>query len=292
MSGSFLSSGKITCIKEKPSEIFRLKQLKIKSLSIQVIPLSNNASINSLRYIGKIFEPFIHPIFYPKMSHIAIQLNMENDKDILILEYGQYFSDEGNLKTSNFFISILNNSNSLSNSFGPILESNSNTYWFINENGARVTKINNMNFNGGDPMKEINLSDRVKTIIASQHYDISIEKLNEMRLMNGAELEFCSIDCDVNNKITLGELCEILKDENWDAEHYNFTTKNCHRFAARVIKHLKATRKNDRDKIRMYEKWVLPNCIIGSLWDNEELSVTNTIGRIPILGLFHDLIVI
>ena len=31
----------------------------------------------------------------------------------------------------------------------------------------------------------------------------------------------------------------------------------------------------------------MPNCIISALWDNEKLSVTNTIGRIPIIGVFY-----
>ncbi len=33
---------------------------------------------------------------------------------------------------------------------------------------------------------------------------------------------------------------------------------------------------------------MLPNCIISALWDNEDLSVINTIGRIPIFGYIFD----
>ena len=33
---------------------------------------------------------------------------------------------------------------------------------------------------------------------------------------------------------------------------------------------------------------MLPSCIISALWHNEKLSLTNTLGRIPIFGYFHD----
>ena len=37
---------------------------------------------------------------------------------------------------------------------------------------------------------------------------------------------------------------------------------------------------------------ILPNKIISALWDNEDWSVTNTIGRIPIIGLLYDLVIL
>ena len=43
-----------------------------------------------------------------------------------------------------------------------------------------------------------------------------------------------------------------------------------------------------RDKIRMREKMILPNCLIKALSDNEDKSVVNVMGRIPIIGLLFD----
>ena len=34
---------------------------------------------------------------------------------------------------------------------------------------------------------------------------------------------------------------------------------------------------------------ILPNCIISALWDNEDLSFINTMGRIPIIGMGFDI---
>ena len=65
-------------------------------------------------------------------------------------------------------------------------------------------------------------------------------------------------------------------------------THNCQNFADEVIKILKAKRIHDIDKVRTKEKEKLPNCIISTLWDNEELSKINTLGRIPIFGYFYD----
>lgn len=48
-------------------------------------------------------------------------------------------------------------------------------------------------------------------------------------------------------------------------------------------------RKNDYDKIRLREKMILPNCMIKVLWDNEDLSALNTVGRIPVVGLTFDI---
>ena len=55
---------------------------------------------------------------------------------------------------------------------------------------------------------------------------------------------------------------------------------------------LKAVRNDERTKIRTIEKMILPNKLISTLWDNEDLSLTNTLGRIPIFGLIYDLIIL
>ena len=69
----------------------------------------------------------------------------------------------------------------------------------------------------------------------------------------------------MENKITLKELCNNFKGDKWKAKKYNIIYNNCQDFAAKIIKFLKATRKNDNDKIRTIEKLCLPNFIISAL---------------------------
>ena len=291
MSGSILSSGNLIYNKDSPSFFHRLSNLKIKDLSIHIIPLTTNTSVNGLRYIWKILQPFIHPIFTPTLSHIAIQLNMEKNKDIIIMEYGPYYSTDTQMKD----INILESANIFpsSNSFNqPINVNDDISFFFINRDGVRLRKIDIENFYPNDRMKEVNLSEKVKTIIAANHYRLTLSQLDKMGLMNNSQFEFYTIDCNIKNKLTLGELCDKFKSEKWEAKGYNVINHNCQDFAAKVVKYLKAVRKNRRDKIRMIEKYMMPNCLISALWDNEDLSFTNTIGRIPIIGLIHDYIVI
>ena len=291
MSGSVISSGVITYNLEKPSEINRLNKLKIESLSIQVLPLTTNQIINGLRYIGKLLQPFIHPIFTPTICHVAIQLNMENNEDIIIMEYGQYYPKvyDRNRGFSSFINSVaqFESMASLESINHPFREDAKNTFWYINKDGVRLSKVNNDYFNGKDQNKE-KVSDKVKKIIASHHYGLSIDDLEKNHLLDITE--FYNIDCEIQNKITLEELCECFKGEEWEAYNYNFSSNNCQKFAANVVKILKAVRKYEKDKIRMFEKMVLPNCVIGALWDNEELSLSNTLGRIPVVGFIHDLV--
>ena len=69
---------------------------------------------------------------------------------------------------------------------------------------------------------------------------------------------------------------------------YNALTHNCQHFGAEIIKILKAERIGEFFKLRTREKLILPNCIINAFWENEELSMANTLGRIPIFGFFYD----
>ena len=57
------------------------------------------------------------------------------------------------------------------------------------------------------------------------------------------------------------------------------------------MKFLKAERINEKDKIRMKEKYALPNCIINALKKKKKISTINKIGRIPIVGLVFDLFI-
>ena len=99
---------------------------------------------------------------------------------------------------------------------------------------------------------------------------------------------FERVDCDVINKINIRELRDHFKGEKWLANKYNVAFHNCQTFGAEIIKKLKAIRIDEKDKVRANEKTTLPGCIISSLWHNEKLPLTNTFGRIPIFGLFHD----
>ena len=281
MSGSSISSGIFTENEENNPEIKRIMNLKIKDLSIQIIPLKKDNYINFIRQIGQFFQLMIHPkIVSPTLSHIAIQLNMENDEEIIIMEYGQYFTSEKG--EPNFFSSC----DSSSNSYGEIKRhENNNIFWYINGDGLRIIKINNANFDNN----KNNKSQIVSQIIATNHYGIGIDEFYEINSKLYFNYLFDCIDCNVENKITLTELCNYFKDDKWKAKNYNIIYNNCQDFAAKIIKLLKATRKNDYHKIRSFEKLCLPNCIISALWDNEKLSFINTMGRIPFIGLFYDL---
>ena len=291
MSGFIVSTGLCTNNGENKLEIDKIMKLKIKNLSIQVIPLFNDKNINTLRRtLGTFFQTIIHPaILSPTFSHIAIQLNMENDEDIIIMEYGQYITDiDKSIKKSPFGSCNNIGSKSINN---PRTDKNDNYYWYINGDGARITKVDNKIFLNNSPKNETKefISNKVSTIIAAQHYGMSLEELYEENIKSNIIESFKSIDCYVENKITLEELCKHFKGEEWKASNYKVTHHNCQAFAAEIIKILKAKRINEKDKIRLNEKNILPNCIISNLWDNEKLSVRKTIGRIPIIGLLYDL---
>ena len=93
MSGKFQSTGKMTNNGENILDISNLLNLRIISLDIYSIPLLNGFFGTAIRGLGKIFQPFFHPAISPTFCHIAIKLNLENLKDIIIIEYGQYITD-------------------------------------------------------------------------------------------------------------------------------------------------------------------------------------------------------
>ena len=283
MSGSFISSGIPTNNKKKPPEIEKIMDLKIKSLSIHILPLIINNQLNILRIVGQFFQQFIHPkIFSPTLSHIAIQLNMENDKDYIIMEYGQYLTEYSEITNNSIFSSFDYNLNSKE------VEKNNNIYWYMNKDGLRITKINNKCLDYFIKKYSINLN-IISQIIAANHYGMKVDEFREKNsnLLFGKLFE--CIQCNIENKITLRELYNYFTGENWKAKNYSVFSKNCQYFAAEIIRILKAVRIDDYYKIRSIEKIHLPNCVISALWENEKLSFTNTMGRIPFLGLFYDL---
>lgn len=298
MSGSCISSGIIFNDGKKISKesIEDILDSKIEGLSIQVIPLIQKTGITVARFFGQMFQQFIHPkIFSPTLSHIAIHLTLSNASKIdsnygtiynVILEYGQYYSDESEkIKNSDSSLKCRKTSNNFQ-------------YYYINKDGARITLVPNEDlfifFNQYQYEDKIYKSANSffsfpsLMIMASNHYGISVEECldNIKNLSSHSDYNF--FECDIMNKITLRELINNFRGKNWEAKDYNVLTHNCQDFANEIIKILKAVRIHDYDKIRTREKGILPNCIISTLWDNEKLSEINTLGRIPVFGLFFD----
>lgn len=197
------------------------------------------------------------------------------------MEYGLYFSE---IKEKRIFSSC-ESCDSSDSSKHPNRVDNDNLYWYINRDGVRITKINNTFFDDKTNYK----SNIVSQIIETNHYGIRFEEFinKNKKLLFNITLFDC-IDYSIENKITLKEVCGIFIGQKWKAKNYNFALKNCHHFSAEIIRILKAKRENEYYKIRSVEKLILLNCIISALWDNERISFTNTMGRIPNLGLFYD----
>ena len=140
MSGTFVSTGLITYKGGKKLKLKGIMDLIVEDLSIKIIPLKLNSGVSFAIIIGKTLQQLIHPaIFSPTFSYIAIQLNLEN-KYIVIIEYGQYFSNDSELNNINRFSSCSrysSTSNNISRS-----ENNNLLYFYINKDGARITLIN------------------------------------------------------------------------------------------------------------------------------------------------------
>ncbi len=89
---------------------------------------------NLIRGFGNINQPFFHPTISPTFFHIAIKLNLENIKDIILFEYVQYLTKESE---KNF--GVINKI--FSSNFRE--EENNAKYYFINDDGVRITRIEN-----------------------------------------------------------------------------------------------------------------------------------------------------
>ena len=280
MSGFFYSSGLLTNNGSKDLKIEDYLNRKIEDIAIHVIPLSTNEHFTTFQTVGAVLKTFTPMVFNPSLTHVAIQLNLENTKDVFIIEYGEYWTKDSNPKKSIF--------SSSSSSKEPRENKNDNIYYYINKDGARLTLFT---FEKLKKAKEY-LYNRAKVIsklIACQYYNITMEELNIKESKSYIMIfNFHNIECDIKNKITLNELINNFKGEKWEAKKYNVLTHNCQTFSAEIIKILKAIRISIKDKVRAQEKAVLPGCLINALWHNEDWSLTNTLGRIPIFGLFHD----
>lgn len=256
MNGGFVPTPMSAKDKKKFLDIENDSEHKIKNLIIHNIPLSTSKSMSTLKTIGKMITPFIHSALTPSLSHIIIQLNMEDSDFIYFIEYGQYLSSSSNEP-----------------------QKNKHDFYYINEDGARITRLSY------DELKDRgNDSKEFSRIIAEKFYGEIKEEIFQK-----ISKDFHRVECDIKNKITLRELCDNFKNEKWLAKKYNVATHNCQDFATEIIKILKAVRKHEIDKVRTNEKLFLPNSLIKALWHNEDLSLVNTLGRIPVFGLFYDL---
>ena len=148
MSGCFIFTGKETNNGDKNLILDDLLSKKINNLIIHSIPLSNSVITSYMRYVGKIYQPFVHPSLSFTLSHIAIQLNMENN-DIVIIEYGQYLTKDSDIKNGFF-------SSGSKSSETPRKDSNENLYYYINKDGARITKINKEKYSNKNKNESIN----------------------------------------------------------------------------------------------------------------------------------------
>ena len=257
MSGCFRSTGKQTNKGEGQLNISDILNLRIESLDIYSIPLSTGFFGNLIRGFGKILQPFFHPAISPTFCHIAIKLNLENMKDIIIIEYGQYLTKESEKDFGE--INKLFSSNFRE-------EENNVEYYYINDDGVRITRIEKKE---NIIMNEKYIASFIGATAAVYFGNAVISILNRnviSQIINQVDV----IKCDVNNKITLKDLKQEFLGEKWKAKKYNLASHNCQDFAAEVVKILKAVRIHDKDKIRMLEKKALPNCLINALTNNEE----------------------
>ena len=298
MSGSSTFSGVLTNEGNNFLDIQNDLDKKIECIIIHNIPLITNGFMTGIRTLGKISTPFIHSALIPHLCHIAIQLNIEESDFIYIIEYGQYYSRDSLIGNSSF---------SSRSSNEPNISTNNHDYYYINGDGVRLTRISEeeiINDLATDPTvrflssfleipmnKDFMLRVR-KGLYNFVAYKIAKRFYGEIRDRNVFQQlsnDFKKVFCAVKNRMTLRELCMNLQNEKWRAEKYNFASHNCQIFAAELIKILKAIREEEEDKIRLNEKQLLPHCIIEALRENEDLSLINVIGRIPVVGLFWDI---
>ena len=258
--------------------------LRIKSIVINIITLDTSKHFHILKVIGKFLQNFFHPLLSPTLSHFSIQLNMENDKDIFLIEYGAYYrGDNIHHKTNSSFASSIS-----SEYIGYV--SDETPYFFLNEDGVRLSKLNYEKFfYNRDPTKYQRqvVKLQINEALLEQYLlndDNEIEKYRK-KYKDGLK----SVECEIKNKVTLGELMNHFKGEEWTASKYILGFHDCQNFAAEVIRYLKAIRINEYDTLRIREKKLFPNCIIRALKENESLNEINILGQIPVIGLVFDI---
>lgn len=185
MSGRLKSTGKLTNHGKNSLEISNISNLKILGLDIYSIPLSTSLFSDVMRGIGKVLQPFFHPVISPTFCHIALKLNLENLDDIVIIEYGQYLTEES-LRYFDRAISNLGSSDYRS-------ENNKAKYYYIKKDVVRITKIEKKN-------RIINLTESVSVSEYLNEVDNSILDRNSIsKKLNQVNI----IKCNVKKNMTL-----------------------------------------------------------------------------------------
>lgn len=257
--------------KKTKDKVVSIMNLLIKNCSIKIIPYYNNSFINGVRFLGRGLQSLIHPALFSKtLSHFAIQLNGENN-EIVILEYYKNFANS----------ELSRNLESFSHGSFNVKISKENIFWPIKNDGIKITKIDAKDFNHKN---ELEKSQKISDIIASNYYGLSMDDYKQIDISE----QFNTIDCEIDKGMFLREIYSYFNKKEFLNNIYD--DDNGQGLVAEIIKLLKATRKNEKDKVRMREKSILPNCIITAFWDNEELTFNKVMGRVPILGFLYDLV--
>ena len=75
-------------------------------------------------------------------------------------------------------------------------------------------------------------------------------------------------ECDVQNRMTIKELCTCLEFRHFTKQKYNLVDQNCQYFVRKSIKILGSRRIHEHDRIRRYSKAEIPNRILDPLEEN------------------------
>ncbi len=124
--------------------------------------MSTIKGVKAVRTVGLYLNIFLHSSIKPSLTHIAIQLNLENCNDVSIIEYGQYYSENSNLNKNSFLYSLSKN---------PRESKNDNIYYYINKDGARLTLFSSEYLN---QFNKNDIPQLITRIIAAHHYNISL----------------------------------------------------------------------------------------------------------------------
>lgn len=107
-------------------------------------------------------------------------------------------------------------------------------------------------------------------------------------LLNIDDIEGYKFKCDVQNKMTINDLCTCLEYHHFSKQKYNLVDQNCQYFVRKSIQILGSRRLLKSDRIRTYNKGIIPHQILEVFEKNEDDE--NIEERIPIIGYFVGLI--
>ena len=211
MSGKCFSSGKLTNKGAKDLYIRPYLNLKIDSISLFIIPISlDSFRVDLAKRTENLLKVFLHPALLPTVSHVAVQLNMEN-KDLFLIEYGQYLTKDSEKKSTGIF----SFTNYIESSNDPREETNDVSYYYINKDGVRISKFD-FKWEGNTE----DLDKKLITEISTKYYGISAQEFERILNSNIDPNKFHAFLCKINNKITLQELFNHFQGKKeWEAQH-------------------------------------------------------------------------